>query len=147
MAKAIKTSKAKKSTSSNARYVKRGEATGKLLVRKSPGGAVKAKVVADKPTEADRRLMAAAKEMLAHHRGELKLETRKAHVPEEINVAAIRKGLGFSQSEFADHFGFAISAIKEWEQGRRAPERATRILLAVIATNPKAVEQALHRFV
>jgi putative transcriptional regulator len=147
MAKAIKTSKAKKSTSSNVRYVKRDEATGKLLVRKSTGGAVKAKALADKPTEADQRLMAAAKEMLAHHRGELKLETRKTHVPEKIDVAAIRKGLGFSQSEFADHFGFAISAIKEWEQGRRAPERATRILLAVIAMNPKAVEQALHRFV
>lgn len=143
MAKAMKTSKAKKISSSGGRYVKRDAATGKL-VHKSAGGVVK--VAADKPTKADLRLMEAAKEMLAHHRGELKLETRKVHVPEEIDVAAIRKGLGFSQSEFADHFGFAISAIKEWEQGRRAPERATRILLAVIATNPKAVEQALHRF-
>ena len=147
MAKAMKTSKVKKSTSKDGRYVKRDAATGKLLVSKSKGTAVKAKAAADKPTEADLRLMEAAKEMLAHRRGELALETRKVHVPEEIDVAAIRKGLGFSQSEFADHFGFAISAIKEWEQGRRAPERATRILLAVIATNPKAVEQALHRFV
>lgn len=145
MAKAMKTSKTKKISSSGGRYVKREAATG-TLVRKSGGGAVKVKAAADKATKADLRLMEAAKEMLAHHRGELKLETRKVHVPEEIDVAAIRKGLGFSQSEFADHFGFAISAIKEWEQGRRAPERATRILLAVIATNPKAVEQALHRF-
>ncbi len=146
MAKAIKTSKVK-STSKNGRYVKRDAATGKLSVRKSADSTVKAKVATDKPTEADLRLMDAAKDMLAHRRGEVALETRKVRVPQEIDVAAIRKELGYSQSEFADQFGFALSAIKEWEQKRRAPERSTRILLAVIATNPKAVEQALHRFI
>jgi len=31
----------------------------------------------DNPTESDHRLITAAEEMLAHHRGELKLESRK----------------------------------------------------------------------
>lgn len=145
MATAVKTSKGKKIIVRKGRELKRDAATGKMVNK--PARAVKAKVVADKPTESDLRLMAAAKEMLAHSRGEVALETRKVRVPEEIDVAAIRKELGLSQSEFADHFGFALSAIKEWEQGRRTPERSTRIFLAVIATAPKAVEQALHRFV
>lgn len=97
-------------------------------------------------TAADARLIAAAQDMLAHHRGTLALETRRAPVPATINVAAIRKNLGLSQHDFANHFGFALSALREWEQGRRSPERATRILLTVIATNPQAVEHALHHF-
>lgn len=90
-------------------------------------------------------LIIAAREMAAHRRGELALPTRKVTPPDTIDVAAIRKSLGYNQKEFANHFGFALSAIKDWEQGRRAPERATRIFLAVIATNPQVIEQALSR--
>ncbi|MDX2094849.1 MAG: helix-turn-helix domain-containing protein [Alphaproteobacteria bacterium] len=88
-------------------------------------------------------LIQAAREMAAHRRGKLALPTRKVTPPDEVDVASIRKHLGYNQKEFADHFGFALSALKDWEQGRRTPERSTRILLSVIATNPKAIEQAL----
>lgn len=40
-----------------------------------------------------------------------------------------------------------IQAVKDWEQKRRTPERATRILLSVIATNPRAIEKALDCFI
>jgi putative transcriptional regulator len=90
-------------------------------------------------------LIKAAREMVAHARGEISLPTRKVTPPSEVDVASIRKNLGYNQRQFADHFGFALSAVKDWEQGRRTPERATRIFLAIIATNPAAIEQALTR--
>lgn len=92
-------------------------------------------------------LIKAAREMAAHRCGKLSLSTRKVTPPDNIDVAKIRKNLGYNQQQFADHFGFALSAIKDWEQKRRKPERATRILLSVIATNPQAVEQALEGLV
>jgi putative transcriptional regulator len=48
-----------------------------------------------------------------------------------------------SQTQFAARFGFSLDSIQNWEQGHRKPEGPARILLAVIAKNPKAVEEAL----
>ena len=98
---------------------------------------------APKATRDDKRLIQAVKEMAAHRRGEITLYTRKVTPPDKVDVAAIRKNLGLNQKQFADQFGFALSAVKDWEQKRRTPERATRILLTVIATNPMAIEKAL----
>ncbi len=98
-----------------------------------------------KQTKAGKRLIQAAKEMVAHYKGEIDLPSRRVAIPKSIDVASIRKEFGYSQQKFADNFGFALSAVKDWEQGRRTPELSARILLTVIATNPKAVEQALTR--
>jgi putative transcriptional regulator len=64
-------------------------------------------------------------------------------VPAKIDVRAIRKKFGLSQKKFADRFGFDPRALQEWEQGRRRPDRAARILFRVIERAPKAVERAL----
>jgi putative transcriptional regulator len=90
-------------------------------------------------------LIQSVREMVAHRRGKLSLSTRKVTPPDAI-VVSIGKKLGYTQKQFAEHFGFALSAVKDWEQGRRKPERATRIFLAVIATNPQVIEQVLSRF-
>ncbi len=66
-----------------------------------------------------------------------------AHVPEEIDVAAIRKRLGLSQGEFAARFGFKLDAVQNWEQGRRRPDGAARAFLRVIEREPEAVQRAL----
>lgn len=66
-----------------------------------------------------------------------------AHVPEEVDVAAIRKRLGLSQSEFAEQFGFKLDAVQNWEQGRRRPDGAARAFLRVIEREPAAVQRAL----
>jgi putative transcriptional regulator len=67
------------------------------------------------------------------------------HVPEEVDVAAIRKRLGYSQSQFSHRFGFSIDALQDWEQHRRIPDRTARILLKVIDREPGAVSRALSR--
>ncbi len=61
------------------------------------------------------------------------------------DVRALRRRLGMSQSEFAARFGFQAATLKNWEQGRTRPDGPARVLLAVIARHPEAVEDALQR--
>jgi putative transcriptional regulator len=68
----------------------------------------------------------------------------KAHVPQEVDVKAIRDRLGMTQARFSDTFGFSLDAIKHWEGGRRTPEAPARTLLTVIDKNPAAVLTALN---
>ena len=68
----------------------------------------------------------------------------KAHVPQEVDVKAIRNRLGMTQARFSNTFGFSLDAIKHWEGGRRIPEAPARTLLTVIDRNPAAVLSALN---
>lgn len=66
-----------------------------------------------------------------------------AHVPERINVQAIRRKIGLSQSRFAARFGFGLDAVRNWEQGRRTPDVSARAYLMVIDREPEAGETRL----
>lgn len=59
-----------------------------------------------------------------------------------IEVKAIRQASGMTQQAFASTYGFTLGALRDWEQGRKRPERAARILLRVIAEAPDAVARA-----
>lgn len=86
-------------------------------------------------------ILRGAREALAYARGER--EGFVAHVPEQVDVKAIRKRLGVSQTKFATEFGFALDAVRNWEQGRRQPDVAARAFLMVIDREPDAVRRAL----
>jgi DNA-binding transcriptional regulator YiaG len=73
----------------------------------------------------------------------LGLEAVPRRVPESVDVRAVREGLGLTQLEFAARFGLDPDAVQNWEQGRTRPDRNARILLRVIATDPRAVDEAL----
>jgi putative transcriptional regulator len=60
-----------------------------------------------------------------------------------VNVKAVRRRLGKSQSEFARMIGVSVSTLQNWEQGRRRPDGPARALLRVAAVNPEAVVAAL----
>ena len=90
-----------------------------------------------------KELIAAMREAVDHVHGKIKLPGRIVRVPDRVDVAALRRRLGLSQSAFAARFGFSLAAVRDWEQGRRRPEKAARILLMIIARDPKAVERAL----
>jgi putative transcriptional regulator len=62
-----------------------------------------------------------------------------------VDLLAIRQNLGLSQSRFAARFGFTAATIRNWEQGRTRPDGPARVLLAVIAHHPDAVEDALRK--
>jgi putative transcriptional regulator len=48
-----------------------------------------------------------------------------------------------SQEEFARAFCINPRTLQEWEQGRRQPDAMTRVCLAVIEKNRRAVLDAL----
>jgi len=60
-----------------------------------------------------------------------------------IDVRETRRKFGLSQVEFAAKFGFQAATLRNWEQGRTYPDGPARVLLAVIAKHPEAVEDSL----
>jgi putative transcriptional regulator len=68
----------------------------------------------------------------------------RVHVPSDVDVRAIRKRLGMTQERFASTFGFPITTLRDWEQGRARPDTSARAYLIVIAREPEAVERALQ---
>jgi putative transcriptional regulator len=61
------------------------------------------------------------------------------------DVKSLRTDLGQSQVEFALMIGVSVATLRNWEQGRRAPDGPALALLRVTARNPEAVVEALHR--
>ena len=82
-------------------------------------------------------------EVLAHVRGEVDLSCRIVDDPSAERILALRKRMKLSRQKFANRFGLDARAVQDWEQGRRLPDRAARVLLTVIERDPKAVERAL----
>lgn len=68
------------------------------------------------------------------------------HIPDEIDVARIRKKVRMSQSEFAKQYGFSFRTVQQWEQGRAIPSGTTRAYLLVIDREPEAVRRALVNY-
>ncbi|MCW5717230.1 MAG: helix-turn-helix domain-containing protein [Bauldia sp.] len=66
-----------------------------------------------------------------------------SYIPSSVDVRAIRKAHGLTQKDFAVRFGFTLSRLRDWEQGRSSPDSASRAFLMVIAQEYDAVERAL----
>jgi putative transcriptional regulator len=91
------------------------------------------------------KIMAGLAEARTYLDGTADKKRYRVHVPEKVDVKKIRTRLGLSQETFAARYGFAISAVRDWEQGRRRPERSARILLKIAEKEPEAVTRALTR--
>jgi putative transcriptional regulator len=65
------------------------------------------------------------------------------HKPEFIDVQAVRKKVGMTQTEFAASFGISLGTLRHWERGDRAPRGPALVLLNVVAKEPAAVLKAL----
>lgn len=85
--------------------------------------------------------MRGARQALAYARGDLSQGV--ALVPKHVDVKAIRERTGLTQAEFAARFGFSPRTLQQWEIGRRMPLGPARVLLTIIAREPKAVRRAL----
>jgi putative transcriptional regulator len=83
-------------------------------------------------------LMASVAEARAYAKGEKIPGLRVHHFP-AIDIAAIRKKTGATQDGFARQIGVSTATLRNWEQGRRQPTGAARVLLRVAAKHPKAV--------
>jgi putative transcriptional regulator len=74
-----------------------------------------------------------------------KTQDRRVHQIEvpTVNVRSIRHRTGLTQQEFSTKYGFAVASVRNWEQGRRQPDRSARLLLMVIDRHPEVVEEAI----
>ena len=76
-------------------------------------------------------------------RGEVDLPCRIVDDPAAEHIRVLRKRMKLSRQKFADRFGLDVRAVQDWEQGRRVPDRAARVLLTVIDHDPEAVVRVL----
>jgi putative transcriptional regulator len=89
------------------------------------------------------RIIESMKEAVAISRGELSKYAYQVHIPEKIDVKAIRQQMGLSQPAFANRFGLSLYTLRNWEQGKRQPDPAARAYLKVIEKAPDIVSKVL----
>jgi len=90
-------------------------------------------------------IMEGLKQAIAWTKGENdNVRVTLVHVP-QVDVREVRTKMGLSQAQFATKFGFPPATLRNWEQGRSHPDAPTRVLLAVIAKHPDAVEDVLRK--
>ena len=59
------------------------------------------------------------------------------------NPQRIRVDLNLTQEEFSEQFQIPLGTLRDWEQGKKWPDSAARVLLRVIEKEPDAVRRAL----
>ena len=92
-----------------------------------------------------KRIVEGLEQAIAWTRGEnANVRVTLVSVP-NVDVREVRKKMGLSQAQFASKFGFPPATLRNWEQGRARPDAPTRVLLAVIAKHPEAVEDVLGK--
>jgi putative transcriptional regulator len=80
---------------------------------------------------------------IAIAKGEADPAAYRVHVPADIDVLRIRRNMGLTREAFAMRFGLRLGTVRDWEQRKRRPEGAARVLLTVIEKEPEAVARAL----
>lgn len=85
------------------------------------------------------RIIDSMKEAVAIAQGAMPEGSYTVHIPETVNVKAIRASLGLSQAGFAARFGLSLHSLRNWEQGKRTPDPAARAYLKVIEKAPDMV--------
>lgn len=68
-----------------------------------------------------------------------KVKASRTFVVAAPNVKKIRSNYKLSQAEFAALMGISVKTLQNWEQGRRVPEGAARVLLQVVAKHPEVI--------
>lgn len=61
----------------------------------------------------------------------------------EVSAATeARNRIGLSQTEFASMLGVSVRTLQDWEQGRREPSGAAKMLLKIATQHPEVVREA-----
>jgi len=58
-------------------------------------------------------------------------------------VKRLRRGLGLTQAGFAARYRIPLGTLRDWEQGRAAPDGTAWAYLLAISGDPEAVWRAL----
>ena len=88
------------------------------------------------------RLLEGVRELGAVLRGDKKVITRTDRIDPD-SVAVVRGRMKLSQGEFPRMLSISVDTLQNWEQGRRKPSGAARVLLKVAARHPEVVLEAV----
>ena len=58
-------------------------------------------------------------------------------------VAKVRQSLDLTQEAFADLLGIGLSTLRSWEQNKREPSGAARMLIAIALKHPEVLQEAV----
>jgi DNA-binding transcriptional regulator YiaG len=58
-------------------------------------------------------------------------------------VAKVRHSLGLTQEDFAGLLGIGLSTLRSWEQNKREPSGAARMLITIALKHPEVLQEAL----
>jgi putative transcriptional regulator len=86
-------------------------------------------------------LITGLEELRDWQRGKIALEVVKISPMAPETVKTIRKAVAKSARAFEERFGIPAATLNNWEQGRREPDVAARLLLRVIEVAPEIVER------
>jgi putative transcriptional regulator len=89
------------------------------------------------------QIAAGLADAIAIAKGEADPTTYRIYAPADVDALKIRRALGLTREAFAARFGLQIGTVRDWEQRKRKPEGAARVLLTVIEREPEAVTRAL----
>lgn len=98
---------------------------------------------ADTNTEFGTALIEGLREAVAWKRGKIALEVVNIDPMPPARIKAIRKAVAKSPAEFERRYGIPAATVNNWEQGRRKPDPAARLLLKVMEREPEAINRVL----
>ena len=58
-------------------------------------------------------------------------------------VAKVRQSLGLTQEDFAGLLGIGLSTLRSWEQNKREPSGAARMLITIALKHPEVLQEAV----
>ena len=58
-------------------------------------------------------------------------------------VSKVRQSLDLTQEAFADLLGIGLSTLRSWEQKKREPSGAARMLIAIALKHPEVLKEAV----
>ena len=89
------------------------------------------------------QLIKAVRQMNRHMSGKVVLGVKTTELVEP-DVRAIREAAKISQSQFALLIGVNLRTLQNWEQRRTRPSGPARVLLKIVASDPKSAIEALN---
>ena len=79
-------------------------------------------------------LLTAVKQMKTGKKG-------RVYTPEQLLAISARRSVKMTQKEFARLLHVSIDSVQDWEQGRRSPRGAAKMLLRVAQVHPEVLEE------
>lgn len=70
-------------------------------------------------------------------------EAERSDATPVARAKTIRRALGLTQEAFAARYDIPVGTLRDWEQGRAAPDQTARAYLKAIAGDPAGIRRAL----